>query len=87
MYHNYSNMHYFNVTIDDQKHKETYIGSFENGMRNGKAESIELTAAPPAIVATTAGSTQHNSVPDEVNKVKTLKALSFIWMPSHILLL
>ena len=59
----------------------------DNGMRNGKAESIELTAAPPAIVATTAGSTQHNSVPDEVNKVKTLKALSFIWMPSHILLL
>jgi len=27
---------YFNVTIDEQKHKETYIGSFENGMRNGK---------------------------------------------------
>ena len=56
----------------------------DRGIRNGNADSIELTAAPPAMVATTAGSTQHSKVPDEVNNVKTLKALSFIWMPFRI---
>ncbi len=50
----------------------------DKGIKNGNAESIELTAAPPAIVATTAGNTQQSRVPEEVNSVTTLNALSFI---------
>jgi len=50
----------------------------DSGIRKGNVDNIELTAAPPAIVATTAGRTQHSKVPDEVNNANTLKALSFI---------
>ena len=58
----------------------------DKGIKNGKTDNIELTAAPPAIVATTAGRTQHSKVPEDVNSVKRLRALSFILMIFHILL-
>jgi len=52
----------------------------EIGINQGKALTIALTAAPPAISETTMGRTQQISVPADPNKVSVLTIFSFMYI-------
>lgn len=47
-------------------------------MSQGKVDTNEATAAPPATAAIVAGSAQHRSVPVEVKRARTLDRLCFV---------